>query len=256
MFIQYYSFDWLFLFTNAMWIIGGAFILTVVSYAEFIISRRIFRRREIYSARSIKSWLFIGFILVFSGYALSPNESIIAKEAFRFIDLKTYNINTISAKQISTEEVFRYQDIDTFFNIETEGKERSPTNDGIITMPCNGFLGTPFIAFEEGKYVLEFEATGSEAAGEYPKILVYVVTLENSRLSLRELLADQSLTAQWSTFRFVFQANRYQIGKCRIQFYNHVTDENGGYRYVFINKIKISKIARNEKKSGLPPSIL
>jgi hypothetical protein len=50
MFIKYYSFDWLFLFTNATWIIGGAFILTVVSYAEFIISRKKARRSGVYAA--------------------------------------------------------------------------------------------------------------------------------------------------------------------------------------------------------------
>jgi hypothetical protein len=243
MFIKYYSFDWLFLIMNAMWIIGGAFILTVVSYAEFLISRTKARRREIYATRSLKGWLVIGFILVISGYAFSPNESIIAKEAFRFIDLKTYDIEDISARRIRAGEIFRNQDIEMLVKTDKGGLMRYPVDDATIIMPWNGCLGTPFIAFEKGKYALEFEAAGSEAGGEFAKILVYVVTLKKNRLSLRELLADQELSAERRPYSFTFQAEAGQLGKTRIQFHNDAGDEKGGDRNAFIGEIKIKKIA-------------
>jgi hypothetical protein len=243
-FIKYYSFDWLFLFTNAMWIIGGAFILTVISYAEFLISRKKSRRRELYAARSVRNWLFIGFILVVSGYALSPNEYFIAKETLHFVDLKTYDIKAISARQIRSEEPFSYQDIEMLIVTDKDDYRRYPFDDATATiiMGWDGLLGTPFVAFEKGEYALEFEASGSEAGGEFAKILVFIVTLKKIRLSLKELLADQDLSAKRRLYSFTFQAEAGQVGKARIQFHNDALDEKGGDRNVFIGKIKIKKI--------------
>jgi hypothetical protein len=244
MFIQYYSFDWLFLFANAAWIIGGALILTVANYAEFLISRKKARRREIYATRSVRTWLFIGLIVVVSGYALSTNESIIAKEAFRFIDLKNYDMKAISVRQIKTEEVFRNQDIEMFVKTDKDGFIRYPFDGATIAMLGNSCLGTPYVAFEKGQYALEFEASGSEAGGEFAKILVYIVTLKKNRLSLRELLADQEVSAEGRPYSFTFTAEADQIGKVIIQFHNDFMDEKGGDRNVFIGKIKIKKISQ------------
>ena len=243
MFIKYYSFDWLFLFTNATWIIGGAIVLTAVSYIEYKIWQTKVRRRELYATRAVRTWIIMGFTLIVSGYALSPTESSVAKEAFRFVDLKTYDMKAISASRINTEEVYRNQDIEMYIKNDTGEFKRYPFDDATITMPWNGCLGTPFVAFEKGRYALEFEASGSEARGEFAKIFVYIVTLKKGRLSLRERLADQELSAERRTFSFTFLAEAGQLGKAIIQFHNDAGDEKGGDRNVFISKIKIKKIA-------------
>jgi hypothetical protein len=108
-------------------------------------------------------------------------------------------------------------------------------------MPWNGGIGTPFFAVEEGDYSFEFDAQGSNAGGEFAKVLVYFAVLENGRLILRKLLGNLELTGQRNPYNFSFQAESARVGKIRIQFYNDGGDEKGGDRNVFIGNIKLKR---------------
>jgi hypothetical protein len=97
-----------------MWIIGIATALAIFSYIEFNAHRFGLRRRHYLVKRGVRAWLFASLAMTIAGYALSPNESYLGKEAFRFIDLKRYKENEIMPLRISEEVHILNRDVEMF----------------------------------------------------------------------------------------------------------------------------------------------
>jgi len=111
---------------------------------------------------------------------------------------------------------------------------------GIVYMPWDGYIGTPFARFKRGAYLLTLEAWGSKADEEFARIIVYSLKLENGRAKLMSVLKNIELGPEAAVYAIPFAAELDGIYKLRIQFYNNVGDTKERDRSVWISELKIS----------------
>lgn len=235
MLLEYYTINWWLLLSNFIWILGAAIIIAAFSYIEFLIWKQKIKTIKFFTRRSFKKYLFLSLVLpvvglILSSFNFSKNPS---PSKFIFID---YNICDLG-------EIEKYY-IGESLNIsvyEMIMSRKYPVRNNKISMPWNGYIGTPFIKFASGHYAVEFEAYGSEAHHEFSKIYVFFLVMKNKKLVLNKIMKTIELKEK-KKYRLKFEVDENKIGKIRIQFFNDDGDEKGGDRNVWIGALKIIKI--------------
>jgi len=244
MLIEYYSPDWWFIISNFIWILGVSTIVTVFSYHEFFCSKSKTNLKKALTKNSFKKYIFWGLILVSSGFllSLSNNDNALRKSKFMLIDHNIYNPNKINRLAMKKLLNIANHEMEMKITDTSVTEKRYLLFKEFIFMPWNGYIGTPFINFDNGLYEFEFEGYGSKAKNEYSKIFVYFVFLRNKRLVLEKLLNNIELAGAKHHYCLDFEATRNLTGKILIQFFNDGGDEKGGDRNVWIGSFRIRRV--------------
>jgi hypothetical protein len=221
------------LFSNLLWILGGAILLASLSIHDIIARNKRIKRIDILKMDSFKKYAGLGLSMLFLGLILSTlivHSNPPVKEVI-YIDEEIYDPSKIERRPIEA--------ILPFSNIEFTTQGACQVTEENIRICENGYIETPFLDFQLGSYEFEFKASGSEAYDEFAKIWIACLILQENRLFLKETVREITLSAQEKTYLHDLYFENDQIGKIRIHFYNDIDMKKGGDRDVWISNIEI-----------------
>ncbi len=243
MFIEFVVVDWRLISANFLWILGAAIILITLSYHEFLASQKKIKFWNILMASSFKKYSILGLTLIALGLFFSPISSGgQTSSKFFFIDYNVFDSEKIKPVEFSESINFTNNEMEMNTKNPAGDNLQYPIENGLIVMPWNGYVGTPFIKLHKGNYIIEFEARGSRADNEFAKIFVFLVALKKRMLAMQKLFETKELSETMKTYSLKFEVEKETVGKIRIQFFNDGGDERAGDRNVWISGMKIHRI--------------
>jgi len=243
MFLEFVAVDWWFVFSSLLWILGMAIILITLGYYDYSTSRKRIKLSDLLNSGSFKKYLILGLSFIIIGLPISLIRS--GREAspkYFFVDYNVYDTGKIRPLEIVDHIGFENDELEMNTRNPAGENFQYPIESGSITMPWEGYVGTPFLKLSKGTYAIEFEARGSKAADEFAKIFVFLVALKKSMVGMQKLIETQELSEEMKSYRLKFEVNNELIGKIRVQFFNNGGDEKGGDRNVWIRGVKVSRI--------------
>jgi hypothetical protein len=234
--------NWIAVVSGLLWITGLSLALAGFCRMEFLFLRHKKAmtledfRKDFFSKR-----LFLIFIvLIVVGGVLNlfkvPSENLLVT--------KLVNVDEAECINIMMEEKLAFLNKDLKLDPlnRKHKRNRSDIRDNTAVLFYDGYIKTPFIKFEAGYYVINFDARGSEAWEEFSILKIEFETLVPNHYLIAKSSIYIQLTSKMKPWSMGCQVEAPIIGRVKVSFVNDDLEPGGKRdRNAWIKDIKIWK---------------
>jgi hypothetical protein len=233
--------NWLLLLAPFLSALGFAAFIFILSAMEYFKISSALKRVDFFKGKFFKygAWISVGLIIagiILFQFKIPSNKLIVVKVVEEKKD------TAIHWPLNNTEFSFLPSDL----TIDAHNKSHKMNNedmiDNTISLFWDGFIQTPFIMFDKGAYMVEFQAKGTKAEDEYSKIKVEFESPDKNNYLVAKTILYFEMTKKMEPYRMQFEIRDTTIGRIRITYFNDLfVPETGKGRDVWIKGFNIIK---------------
>ncbi len=236
--------NWLLLLAPFLWILGIAVFVALAGMMHFFRVSTALKYREFITKPFTRIGCLIGAGLIIGGflldYAKIPSRQLIV--------VKIDKQKLPRLRSISNETPILFFPKELKMNPQNQSHilNNEKMKDNTMALLWDGFIQTPFLDFKKGDYVIEFQAKGSRAEGEFSKLKIEFEIPDKNNYLCTIASTYIELTGKMETYRMDFQASANTIGRIRIAYFNdiYIPGTNEG-RDVWLREIMITGSRHN-----------
>ncbi len=186
---------------------------------------------------SKKLFLICG-VLIVTGVVLNffklPSENLLVA--------KLSDVDETKCITMGEELAFFHKDLNLNRLNRKHKHNRTGIRDNTAALFYDGYIKTPFIKFEKGDYLVNFDARGSEAWEEFSILKIDFETLDLNRFLLVKNSKYIQLTREMKPWSMEFKVKAPIIGRVKVSFVNDDLEPGGKRdRNAWVKDIKIRK---------------
>lgn len=224
-----------------MWILGLAVFVALVGQMYFSRVSTALKYRDFIKKPLTRIGCLVGAGLIISGFLLDY-----AKIPSRQLIVVKINKNKIpSLRSISVETPILFSPKQLKMNPKNKNHilNNEKMKDNTMVLLWDGYIQTPFIEFKKGDYVVEFQARGSGAEGEFSKLKIEFEIPDKKSYLCSTASTYIELTGEMKPYRMDFQTTANSMGRIRVTYFNDIyIPETKEGRDVWIREVKICVI--------------
>jgi hypothetical protein len=236
-FIPYQAIDWAAVLTTGVWITGFAVITAAAGYFLFLADGR---PKPFFSSMirgSGRKFTLLGFILIGTGllFSLGNRDEPISAGKFLFVPAKIDPPASSAVLGLADGTPVPLQDLSRSRNFRIRRD--------ILWMWADGYVDTPWLRLNPGRYRAEIETYGTAQEGGFPRFLTAWLGIEGKSLELRFPFRDFETTADARVYAYSFVVDRQTVGKVRFEAFSMMTSDRNVTRSLWIKRIVIRREA-------------
>ncbi len=234
--------NWIAVVSGLLWITGISLGLAGFSRMEFLFLRHKKAmapgdsREDFFSKRLF----LICVVLIVVGGLLNlfkmPSENLLVTRLSNVDETKCININ------MGEELAFSHKDLKLDPLNRKHKRNRTGIRDNTAVLFYDGYIKTPFIKFEAGYYVINFDARGSKAWEEFSILKIEFETLDPNQYLIAKNSKYIQLTRKMKSWSMGCKVEAPIIGRVKVSFVNDDLEPGGKRdRNAWVKDIKIRK---------------
>ena len=185
-----------------------------------------------------KRLFLICVILIVTGVLLNlfkmPSENLLVT--------KLSNVDETKCIKMGEELAFSHKDLNLNRLNRKHKRNRTDIRDNTVVLFYDGYIKTPFIKFEEGYYVINFDARGSKAWEEFSILKIEFERLDPNHYLIAKKSKYIQLTRKVKPWSMEFWVEAPIIGRVKVSFVNDDLEPGGKRdRNAWVKNIKIRK---------------
>jgi hypothetical protein len=232
--------NWIVVVAGLLWITGLSLALAGFCRMAFLFLRD---KKAMASGGSRESFFskrlfLISAVLIVTGGVLNffkmPSENLLVT--------KLVNVDEATCIKMEEELAFLHKDLSLNRLNRKHKQNRTDVRDNTAVLFYDGYIKTPFIKFEKGYYVINFDAWGSKAWEEFSILKIEFETLDPNRYLTAKKSKYIQLTRKMKSWSMEFQVEAPIIGRVKVSFVNDDLEPGGKRdRNAWVKDIKIWK---------------
>jgi len=233
--------NWLLLAAPFLWMLGLAVFVALAGLMYFSRVAAALKYRDFIKKSLTRIGCLVGAGLIIGGFLL--NYAKIPSRQLIVVKIDKQKLPPL--KSISVETPILFSPKQLIMNLQNKNHilNNEKMKDNTMVLLWDGFIQTPFIEFKRGDYVLEFQARGSGAKGEFSKLKIEFEIPDKNNYLCTTVGTYIELTGEMKTFRMDFQAAANTMGRIRITYFNDIyIPETKAGRDVWIREVKICAV--------------
>jgi hypothetical protein len=242
--------NWLLLLAPFLWILGLAVLVALAGAMHFSRVAAALKYRDFIKKPFTRIGCLIGAGLIISGFLLNyakiPSQQLIV--------VKIDKQKLPPSRSISTDAPILFSPKELKMNPQNQSHilNNEKMIDDTMVLFWDGYIQTPFIEFNKGDYVIEFQAKGSSAEEEFSKIKIEFEIPDKNNYLCTTASTYIELTGKMETYRMDFRTSTNTIGRIRITYFNdiYIPGTNEG-RDVWIKNPEIKMHWANKKQEQI-----
>jgi hypothetical protein len=237
MFISFYSIDWSTVLAAGSWILGLGIIVAAAGFFLFAANGRAKPFLTSLTGGPGRIVMVLGIVLVGAGLLFAPSRrnAPISSKRFFFLPVKIEPPPPSAVREPGDGDPIALGDLSR--------SQAFRVRRGILWMWGDGFVDTPWLRLEPGRYSLEIEASGTPQEDAFPRFFAAWLGIDDLTLSLRFPYRSFEATADPKTHAYSFEVDEAIVGKVRIEAYFMKTSDRNVNRSLWINGIVLRRKA-------------
>jgi hypothetical protein len=233
--------NWLLLAAPFLWILGVAVFVALAGLMYFSRVSTALNYRDFIKKPLTRIGCLVGAGLIISGFLL--NYAKIPSRQLIVVKIDKQKLPPLRSISVETPILFSPTQLKMNLKNKNHILNNEKMKDNTMALLWDGYIQTPFIEFKKGDYVVEFQARGTGAEGEFSKLKIEVEIPDKNNYLCTTACTYIELTGKMETYRMDFQAAANTMGRIRITYFNDIyIPETKEGRDVWIREVKICVI--------------